>query len=189
MTMIFTVMSWPKSPTEIELLLTSRTGDQSEWYRGPEFGLQLLMDAWNEFRRYVQPGQPWTDEATAAEFEQCHELFFGEKVWVDEHGYVVDEDTREPLQPKVKAGERYTGRLSGGSGSRDGLAYVQLKPDIDGFLERTNAIVKRFDVDPGDGHGEDCGYTLEVTDPRYAAHMRENRYWETAYVGHLPYHY
>jgi hypothetical protein len=24
-----------------------------------------------------------------------------------------------------------------------------------------------------------------VTDPRYAVHMQQNRYWETAYVGHL----
>jgi hypothetical protein len=141
MTMIFTVMTWPKSPTVIELHLSDRTGDLSVWYRGPEFGLQLLMDAWHTFRRYTGPGEPWTDEATAAEFELCHELYFGE----------------------------------GASG----------KPDTAGFLAKTAAIVKRFEVDEGDGHGEDCGYTLEVTDPRYAVHMQQNRYWETAYVGHL----
>lgn len=180
MTFIFDVMTWGREGTKVEGLLTSRLGHGIEFHRGPEFGLQLLMDTW--FQGY---GAADIDKGTAEEFAECFELFLGKKAWVDEDGYLLDEDTREPVLPRVKAADHYAGRLDSSRGFADGYHYLVLQPRSDEFLERTGAIIASFGIDPDDD-GENAGFTIEVTDPRYLAHMEQNRYFQTAFTGHLP---
>jgi hypothetical protein len=180
MTFIFDVMTWGREGTKVEGMLTSRLGYGIEFYRGPEFGLQLLMDTW--FQGY---GASDIDKRTAEEFEECFELFLGKKVWTDEDGNLLDQDTKEPLRPKVRAADHYADRLDSASGFADGHHYLVLRPRSDEFLERTAAIIASFAIEGGEG-GERADFTIEVTDPKYLAHMEKNRYFQTAFTGHLP---
>ena len=179
MTFIFDVMTWGREGTRVEGRLTSRLGGV-DFHRGPEFGLQLLMDTW--FQGY---GASEIDKATADEFAECFELFLGKKAWTDEEGHLLDADTKEPVLPKVKAAERYAGRLDSSSGFTDGYHYLVLQPRSDEFLERTAAVIASFDIDP-DEDGENADFAIVVTDVRYLAHMEQNRYFQTAFTGRLP---
>lgn len=179
MTFIFDVMTWGREGTKVEGQLTSRLGYGIDFYRGPEFGLQLLMDTW--FQGY---GASDIDKGTADEFEECFELILGKKAWTDEDGYLLDAVTKEPVQPKVKAAEHYAGRLDDSIGFADGHHYLVLQPRADEFLKRTERIIAAFDIDPAAG-GEHADFTIEVTDPKYVAHMEKNRYFQTAFTGHV----
>ena len=179
MTFIFDVMTWGREGTKVDGELTSRLGYGIEFYRGPEFGLQLLMDTW--FQGF---GASDIAKATAGEFAECFELIMGKQAWTDEDGYLLDADTKERLRPKVKAVERYAGQIDSLGGISNGHRFLVLKPRIDEFLRRTAAIIASFDI-KGDEDGERADFTIEVNDPKYLAHMERNRYFQTAFTGHL----
>jgi hypothetical protein len=180
MTYIFEVMTWGREGTKVEGRLTNLMGYPVEFYEGPEFGLQLLMDAW--FQGF---GASDIDKDTAREFEECFELFLGKNVWIDDEGYLLDETTKEPVRPKVKAAEHFAGRLDSTRGYWDGHHFLALKPRSDLFRERTAAIIESFRVQ-GDPGGQRAAFTIAATDLRYVAHMDKNDYFQTTFTGHLP---
>lgn len=177
--MIFDVMMWAREGSRVEGLLSYRA-DGYGFYTGPEWGPQILMDAWWQG---AGDNSKLSDE-TSAEFAELFEFFLGKKIWVDADGHLLDQDTKEPLPEKVKARERYRGELNNSSGFSDGHHYLVLKPRSDDFRRRTREIIKSFVMEPQDH--EQADFTIEVYDPRYLAHLETNTYFETAFVGHLP---
>ncbi|MBO3735044.1 hypothetical protein [Glycomyces niveus] len=180
MTFIYDVMTWTREGTRVEGRITSLERDPVKFYEGPEFGLQLLMDAW-----FNGCGALTVDKDAAREFERCFELFLGKKVWTDAEGHVLDEATKEPLQPKVKAETHFAGRLDSARGYWDGYDYLVLKPDRQGFLDRTAEVIASFRIE-GSGTGEHADILIEATDPKYVSHMDESHHFKTTFTGHLP---
>lgn len=180
MTFIFDVMTWAREGTKVEVRLTSLVREPVRFYEGPEFGLQLLMDAW-----FNGCGAFTVDKTAAREFENCFEHFLGKKVWTDEEGHLLDEATKEPVQPKVKAEEHYAGRLDGAKGHWDGYDYLVLRPDRQAFLDRTAEVIASFQI-TGNEAGERADLLIEATDPKYVSHMDESHHFQTTFTGHLP---
>lgn len=180
MTTIFEVLTWDREGTRVEGRLTSRLGTGTAFPRSPEFGLQLLMDAW--FQGF---GSMALDLGTAKEFEECFELFLGKQVWTDDEGHLLDAATKEPLHPKVKAADHYADRLDGSTGRSGGYRYLVVKPRREEFLARAAAIIASFTIECQPGT-EKARFTLEATDPKYVAHMDKHRYFQTAFDGGLP---
>ena len=176
---IFEVHMSRDEPTTIEGSLMSSHGPNG-FYTGPEFGLELIMDAW-----WQDVGDTSKlDAATAAEFQELWEWFLGKHIWVDDKGFLLDQDTKEPLTEKVKARDRHKDEIGNSSGFTDGHHYLQLKPRSDDFEARTRDIIKHFEVTTEDGeYGE---FTIEVHDPRYLTHLEDNAWFHTAFTGHLP---
>ncbi|RRS00473.1 hypothetical protein [Glycomyces terrestris] len=180
MTYIFDVITWGRDGNTLDGRLTSLIGRDARFYRGPEFGLQLLMDAW--FQGF---GAVDIDDGTAKEFEECFELFLGKRVWIDAKGNVLDEHTKEPVEPKVNAYKAYEGQLDGSAGAWGKYTILTTKPRGEEFLKRTEAIIASFAIEP-EGDGEHAEFTIQVTDPRYLAHMGKHASFETAFTGHVP---
>lgn len=180
MTFIYEVMTWGREGTTVDGTLTSLVGRGIRWECGPEFGLQLIMDAW--FQGF---GASAIDPGTAREFEECFELFLGKRIWIDAAGTVLDPETREPAEPKVNAYKAFKGQLDGGAGDWEGRTYLMLKPRSDEFRRRTTAIIESFSIEPG-SDGEHAGLSVTVTDPKYLAHMGEHRWFRTAFTGRMP---
>ena len=177
MTTIFEVLTWGREGTRVDGRLTSRLGPGVEFPRGPEFALQLLMDAW--FQGF---GTMSLDSGTAKEFEECFELFLGKQVWTDPDGNLLDAATKEPLRPKVKAIDYYADRLDGSTGRSGGFDYLVLKPQCEEFQQRAAAIIDAFSME-GEPGGEKARFTIEAADPRYVAHMEQHLYFKTAFTG------
>ncbi|HEX2145881.1 MAG TPA: hypothetical protein VHG10_15390 [Glycomyces sp.] len=180
MTFIYDVTTWAREGATVEGRLTDLTGDGVRFSRGPEFGLQLLMDAW-----FNGCGAYAIDKSAAREFEECFELLLGKKVWIDPEGCLLDEATKEPVRPKVKAAEHFADRLDDDKGCWDGYDYLVLKPNRQEFLNRTSAIIASFRIQGG-GDGERAEFTLQATDPKYVSHLGESDHFQTAFTGRLP---
>jgi hypothetical protein len=177
MTTIFEVLTWGREGTRVDGQLTTRLGGGAGFPRGVGFGLQLLMDAW--FQGF---GTMALDPGTAKEFEECFELFLGKQVWTDDEGHLLDDATKAPVHPKVKAAELYADRLDGSSGHSDGYRYLVLKPQCDEFHRRAAAIIASFTIESGPS-GEKAHFTVEAADPKYVAHMDKHLYFQTAFTG------
>lgn len=178
MTFIYEVITWGREGNRVDGRLTSLVGRGTRFCEGPEFGLQLLMDAW--FHGF---GASDIDAATAQEFEECFELFLGKRIWIDAEGTLLDEDTRLPVEPRVNALERFADQFDGGGW--DGHEYRTIKPRGDEFRRRTERVIASFAMEP-EGDDEHASFAIEVTDLKYLAHMKEHHAFQTAFTGCLP---
>ncbi|PRY54990.1 hypothetical protein [Glycomyces artemisiae] len=181
MTYIFDVWTWGREGNTLDGTLTSLIGDGVRLGDGPDrgtgFGLKLLMDAW--FQGF---GATDIDPGTAAEFAECFELILGKRVWIDDEGFVLDHRSKEPVVPKVNAYSVYEGQLDGGRGTSDGHAYLLTKPRGEEFRRRADAVIASFAVDP-EADGDQAGFTIRVTDPKYLAHMASHLSFRTSFTG------
>ncbi|MEU6247120.1 hypothetical protein [Glycomyces sp. NPDC047010] len=177
MTYIFDVWTWGREGNTLDGTLTSLIGEDVRFNRGSGFGLQLLMDAW--FQGF---GATDIDPATAAEFAECFELILGKRVWIDDKGFVLDDRTKQRIEPKVNAYNEYEGRIDGHAGRSDGHAYLLTKPQGAEFRRRAESVIASFSVDP-EADGEQAGFTIRVSDPKYLDHMASHRSFRTAFTG------
>jgi hypothetical protein len=160
--------------------------------QGPEFGLQLIMDAW--YRRGESGAGP-VSAATEKEFDEFFELYLGRKVYVDEKGYLLEDGSTNVRIPRVKAEEFYKDQLDphGGRGMSEGVRYIKLAPRPTEFTRRTAEIIASFEITEDDSgeDDEDWGasahFSLEVSDPRYLEHLTQSVSFRTAFTGHLPF--
>ncbi|MFB4303223.1 hypothetical protein [Actinomadura sp. NTSP31] len=153
--------------------VTALNAHHTKFSRRPEFGVQLIIDAWDRPDAATGPLAP----ATEAEFRRLFELFMGRKVRVDADGFLVDE-------PGVKAEERHRRELSGSFGSDEDGPFVSLKPDPDGFRRHTKGMVMAFEL-AKTGRGS-ADFTLKVTSERYLAHLENPVTFRTTFTGLLP---
>ncbi|MFI6285360.1 hypothetical protein ACIBCM_11485 [Streptomyces sp. NPDC051018] len=165
-----------------------RDSDTYGFSRDPLFGLQLIMDVWQQQGGFFAIA-PLTPE-TEAEFKELWELYFGRKVRVDEDGYLLADGSTEVRRPRVRAEDVHRGRIGAGSGSQNGVRYIELLPESTEFVRRTARIVTSFRVTPDlderiQGEGQRADVAIEVRDPRYLDHLAEGAYFQSAFTGHL----
>ncbi|WP_329236817.1 hypothetical protein OG417_32955 [Actinoallomurus sp. NBC_01490] len=192
MTDIFNVFIEACDGTTLTGLLQYRSPDGYGFSEAPEFGLQLIMDAWD---RRSQSGAGSVSAATEAEFKELFELYLGREVNVDEEGYLLEDGSTNLRVPRVKAEEFYKGRLHpyGGMGISNGIHFVQLAPQPAEFAQRTTEIIVSFEIsedDPAEDDedkGPSARFTTEVSDPRYLEHLAKGTSFTTAFTGHLPF--
>jgi hypothetical protein len=196
MTHIFDVCTDPRKGSTLTGMVRYRDPDNYGFSQGPVFGLQLIMDAWHEGGDFGAEASALSAE-TAAEFEELFEMYLGRKIPIDAGGLLLEEDTLEPREPRVRVDDYYRGRLGSSSGIENGNRYVMLKPESDRFLARTREIIASFeivededeeDLDLEDDYreGSAADFTIVVSDPRYLAHFSEAATFQTAFTGHMP---
>ncbi|WP_147280107.1 hypothetical protein [Marinitenerispora sediminis] len=183
MTMMFDVFLHAGQGTRLVGGVISR--NDGEIHRGhlPEFGLQLILDAWRSAWVANAPLSPETE----AEFAELWGLLLGRDVRVDSAGYLLRDDTLEVREPRARASDVYAGQVVGG-GKDERSRYLSLKPDAGEFVRRTSGVIASFDL-TDDEAWPDADFELEVTDGRYLAHLSANAWFETAFTGALPYAY
>ncbi|THV37635.1 hypothetical protein [Glycomyces buryatensis] len=179
MTYIFNVTMREREGTKVEGLLSYR-GEGYGFYSGPEWGPKLLMDAWS----WGVGDNDKLPAKTIADFEALFALFMGEQIWVDDQGYLLDQDTKEPLSQRIQAADRHKDELGSSSGFDNGYHYVMLKPRSDEFRRRTGEIIKSFTLSTDDDKQAD--FIIEVYDPRHLAHLDRNVDFKTTFSGLLP---
>ncbi|WP_026411093.1 hypothetical protein [Actinomadura oligospora] len=187
-----------------------------------EFPAELIMEAWwmmlNGYSFEQAPfgrdeGVTLASEASAtAQMNEMHELYFGRKIWVDAGGYLLEEGSRKPQEPRVKASEVYKDELHphGGQGIDGGRHYLMLRPKSGEFRRRTDGMILSYDLGrpgnvpngrPVERLDEDAVYELldrpfeerpfapfivKVTSARYLEPLAGGMRWRTAHTGHLP---
>ncbi|GAA4635396.1 hypothetical protein GCM10023196_080710 [Actinoallomurus vinaceus] len=121
--------------------------------RGPEFPMQVIMDAWwcmNEgFSFELAPfsrdeGKERATESSAKdEFEELYDFFSGKKVRVDAGGYLLEDGSKKVRTPQVRASEVYKDDLHpyGGQGFDGDTHYIMLKPKPTEFRKRAQEII------------------------------------------------
>ncbi|MEV0703029.1 hypothetical protein AB0I53_34630 [Saccharopolyspora sp. NPDC050389] len=183
MTFIFDVHTGRAKGRKLAFTVEALNEEHTRFPRNPEFGLQIIMDAW--YRSSDSGAGPVSAE-TEAEFKELFEIYFGRKVAVDNRGYLLDEDLKERREPPVKARDLYGDELNPTSGGfyENGIRYFQRAPKAAEFAQRTSEVVTSFELS-----GEDWPYAsfdLEVSDERYLEHMTKKTWFRTAFTGHLP---
>lgn len=188
MTCIFSVFTDAADGTTLSGNVQYRDPDNYGFSQGPVFGLQLIMDAWEEGRDF---GAGPVSAATESEFKELFEIYLGGEVRVDEEGYRLEGGSSNVCIPRVNVVERYS-RFGGRSYRSHGQHYVKLRPQPAEFARRTAEIIVSWEIreddltDLDEGEGTSASFTLEVSDPRYLEHFTKNTYFQTASTGHLP---
>ncbi|WP_327129841.1 hypothetical protein [Streptomyces sp. NBC_01727] len=187
MTYIFSVFTDAADGTTLSGNVQYRDPDNYGFSQGPIFGLQLIMDAWEEGRHF---SAGLVSAATESEFKELFDLLGGE-VRVDEDGYRLEDSSPNVCIPRVNVIERYN-QFGGQSYRSHGQHYVKLRPQPAEFARRTAEIIVSWEIREDDltnldaDEGTSASFTLKVSDPRYLEHLTKNTYFQTTSTGHLP---
>lgn len=141
--------------------------DASFFPKGPEFPMQVIMDAWwcmKEGFSFTLAPFSWEDGKEIAatspakdEFEELYEFFSGRKVRTDAGGYLLKDGSKKVLTPKVRASEVYKDDLHpyGAQGFDGDTHYTMLKPKPAKFRKRAQEIISSNEV--GEQHNVPTG--------------------------------